>query len=437
MKHMDEETRYAIRRGLEAHRSLTEIAKEIGSAGSTVSREIRNHLTVRRTGGGGQPFNDCEERYFCEKRGICDGCFKDAKCRNCSLQCVTRCRSYVKENCPRLEKPPYVCNGCEKRAACTLEKRLYDPSAAQKEYEAVWAESHTGLSYTEEEIRYIDDMVSPLLLKGQSPAHILKNHADELMISESTLYRLLDDGLLRARNVDLPRKVRFRVRKKKRTLKVDKNCRSGRTYADFRSYLEEYPGTAVVQGDSVEGRKGGKVLLTIHFVKTELMLAYLRDRNDSASVTERFEWIRRTLGTENFRKLFPVLLLDNGPEFSNPNRIEYDFRIGKHCTRVFYCDPLQSQQKGSAERNHEFIRQIIPKGRSMDDLCQTDIDRMMDHINSYRRESLGWKCPYDAFAFFYGQEILDRLGLRKIDPDGVILRPSLLKRTVSDNEPDR
>ena len=73
MKHMDEETRYAIRRGLEAHRSLTEIAKEIGVAGSTVSREIRNHLTVRRTGGHGQPFNDCEGRYFCEKRSICAG----------------------------------------------------------------------------------------------------------------------------------------------------------------------------------------------------------------------------------------------------------------------------------------------------------------------------------------------------------------------------
>lgn len=437
MKHMDQEMRYAIRKGLEEHLSLTEIAKELGLAGSTVSREIRNHLVVRRSGGQGHPFNDCRNRFNCGLQGICEGCIKGMKCRYCSLQCVTRCRSYEKQTCERLEKPPYVCNGCRKRPLCTMEKHLYDPAFAQKEYETAWAESHTGLSYTEEEIRYIDRIVSPLLLKGQSPAHILQNHGDELMISESTLYRLLDDGLLRARNVDLPRKVRFLARKKPRTLKVDKLCRMGRTYADFNVYMEEHPGTAVVQGDSVEGVKGGKVLLTIHFVKTELMLAYIRDRNDSASVIERFKCLRKKLGMENFKKLFPVLLLDNGPEFSNPNMIEYDFDAGRHCTRVFYCDPLQSQQKGSAERNHEFIRQIIPKGRSMDRLSQKDVSLMMDHINSYRRESLGWKSPYEAFEFFYGRDILDRLALSKIDPDDVCLTPKLLKKAVTNDEPDR
>ena len=437
MKHMDQNTRYAIKKGLEEHLSITEIAKELGIAGSTVSREIRHHLTVRRTGGQGHPFNDCRKRFGCELRGICEGCLKDAKCQFCNLLCVTRCRSYEKQNCERLEKPPYVCNGCTKRPVCTMEKRLYDPAFAQKEYKAVWSESHTGLTYTEEEIRRIDRIVSPLLMKGQSPAHILKNHADELMISESTLYRLLDDGLLRARNVDLPRKVRFRARKKPRTLKVDKLCRVGRTYADFNAYLEAHPGTAVVQGDSVEGVKGGKVLLTIHFVKTELMLAYIRDHNDSASVIERFGYLREKLGLENFQKIFPVLLLDNGSEFSNPNMIEYDFDAGKHCTRVFYCDPQQSQQKGSAERNHEFIRQIIPKGRSMDHLCQKDISLMMDHINSYRRESLGWKSPYEAFEFFYGKDILDRLGLKKIRPDDVDLTTELLKGKVPGDESDR
>lgn len=437
MKHMNQDTRYAIKRGLEEHLSLAEIAKDLELSGSTVSREIRKHLIVRRAGGFGLPFNDCRKQFDCQLRGICEGCLKNGKCRYCSLQCVTRCSSYEKLVCERLKKPPYVCNGCPKRSSCTLEKHIYDPAFAQKEYETVWSESHTGLSYTEEEIRYIDKIVSPLLMKGQSPAHILRNHSDDLMISESTLYRLLDDGLLGAKNLDLPRKVRFRARKRPRTMKVDKLCRMGRTYADFNAYLEEHPGTAVVQGDSVEGVKGGKVLLTIHFVKTELMLAYIRDRNDSASVIERFKYLREKLGLNNFQKLFPVLLLDNGPEFSNPNLIEYDFRAGRHCTRIFYCDPQQSQQKGSAERNHEFIRQILPKGRSMNGLCQKDIDLMMDHINSYRRESLGWKSPYEAFAFFYGKEILDCLGLTRIDPDDVILKPDLLKWTVANDESNR
>ncbi len=210
MKHMNEETRYAIRKGLEDHLSFAEIARTLGLSGSTVSREIRNHLIVRRTGGAGRVFNDCVKRYRCEIRGICEGCFRDTKCKTCSLQCVTRYKAYEKESCARLEKPTYVCNGCVKRGSCTLEKRLYDPASAQKEYETVWAESHTGLSYTEEEIRYIDGIVSPLIEKRQSPAHILRSHADELMISESTLYRFLNDGLLHARTGSVQEKSRGR-----------------------------------------------------------------------------------------------------------------------------------------------------------------------------------------------------------------------------------
>ena len=109
------------------------------------------------------------------------------------------------------------------------------------------------------------------------------------MVSESTIYRLIDYNLFSARNIDLPRKVKYSKRKKAKDFKVDKLCRQNRTYDDFLKYCKEHPNLPVTQMDTVEGTKGGKVLLTIHFANAEFMIAFLRDSNDSQSVIDVFE----------------------------------------------------------------------------------------------------------------------------------------------------
>ena len=105
------------------------------------------------------------------------------------------------------------------------------------------------------------------------------------MCSEKTIYKLIDLGLLKVKNIDLPRKVRFRNRKKKTTVyKIDKHCLEGRRYEDFLAYMKQHPDTPVVQMDSVEGKKGGKVLLTLHFTNCSLMLAFIRNHNDASQL---------------------------------------------------------------------------------------------------------------------------------------------------------
>ena len=247
------------------------------------------------------------------------------------------------------------------------------------------------------------------------------------MISERTIYRLVDTRILSAMNIDLPRKVRYSARKKTVHPKVDKSCRIGRDYECYLTYIKDNPDTPVTQLDSVEGKKGGKVLLTIHFVKAEMMLAFLRDRNDSKSVINIFDSLYQILGLNNFSKLFKVCLADNGTEFSNPSAIECD-ELKKQRTRIFYCNPSAPYQKGSAERNHEFIRYFIPKGSDLGLYTQEDISRMMDHINSYARESLGDKCPYDMFSFLYGKDILDLLECHRIPPQDVTLNKSIFDK---------
>ena len=428
-KHLILDDRNKIQLMLDNKESFAAIAAALGKDPTTISKEIRNHLQYRRVGGIHLSYNSCSKRYTCQKSHICAECHASRKytlCRRCSM-CNSLCRDFEPEICRLLLKPPYVCNGCGKRSVCSLEKRFYSADFAHKEYREVLSESRTGISYSEDEIRYLDEFISPLIRKKQSPHHICVTNADSIMVSERTIYRLIDARIISAMNIDLPRKVRYSARKVQRHLKVDKSCRIGRTYEDFKGYLKEHPDLPVTQLDSVEGKKGGKVLLTIHFVKAELMLAFIRDHNDSQSVIDIFERLYFELRPDRFCELFKICLADNGTEFSNPRAIEYD-RQGNLRTHVFYCDPSAPYQKGSAERNHEFIRCFLPKGTDLDSYSQEDISLMMDHINSYSRESLGNKCPYDMFAFLYDREILDLLGCHKIPPQDVTLNRSIFHK---------
>ena len=251
--------------------------------------------------------------------------------------------------------------------------------------------------------------------------------------SSKTIYTYISAGVFDGvGNIDLPRKVRYKARRKAavQPLKKDKTCRIGRTYADYILFREENPDTPVVQMDSVIGKNGvdEKVLLTIHIVNCRLMLAFIRERNSASSVIEVFDQLKLKLGHDDFIRIFPVILTDNGSEFSDPVPIEIDRSSGEILTQVFYCDPNMSQQKGACENNHEFIRRIIPKGRSMNPYTQEDIDLMMSHINSYLRAELGGKSPYDMFEFLYGSDILDKLNIKRIDPRNVILKPELLSK---------
>lgn len=248
------------------------------------------------------------------------------------------------------------------------------------------------------------------------------------MLDEKTIYNYIDAGLLSVGNIDLPRKVRYRVRKKKKTVRVDKQCHLGRTYDDYLAYMEANPDTAVVQMDSVEGKKGGKVLLTIFFSNSELMLAFIRDHNTARSVTEVFNSLDTILGREAFQNIFPVILTDRGSEFTDPTAIECDWSTGELRTRIFFCDPQRSNQKGGCEVTHEMIRRVIPKSTSFDHLKQDDIDLMMSHINSYTRKKLNNRSAYQLFSTIHGEDVLIKLHQKLIPANEINLTPSLLKQ---------
>ena len=431
MKHFTYDDRLLIQRALTLGHSFSKIAEQTGKDRTSISREIRAHL---RYDGKKPARSRCKFRHEC--------IFDDpSKCpaprcpkRVCSLvcaQCAQYCDRYEPEICPKLLKPPYVCNGCEDRGGnnCLLAQRMYFAEYAHKLYKQNLSEARVGISLSDDEFRFIADNIIPLIKNGVSVPVVYEAYADQMPVSMRTLYDYIDKGYFDACNLDLHRKVRRRSTRQKSgpVLHVDKKCHVGRTYADFQAFLEEHPNAKVSEMDTVEGTKGGKVILTIYLRDCKLQLMFLRDSKTASEVTAAFIWLRKQLG-DSFPKILEVVLCDRGTEFTDPSSLEIDPNTGEVLCNVFYCDPQQTNQKSRCERNHEFIRYILPKGSSFDDLSQNDVSLLMNHINSLPRASLNARSPYQVFVSMYGIEAAEALGLRHIPLEELCLTPELLSK---------
>lgn len=428
-KHLTWEERHEIQRGLREHRTFTEIALLIGCSPGTISKEIRKHRYYKPINSTQRFYqNRCKYRESCRKRNIC-GKKKHYKCkipcRQCNA-CNERCPDFVDEPCPVEKKPPYVCNACGKSKNCLFDKYLYNADYAHREYQEELREARRGIDLTKEELIALDELVSPLVRKGQPIAHILKGHEDEIPCSERTLYEYVEKGYLSIRNLDLRRKVRYKKRKREQEAKPSPIKKSNHHYKDFQKELEENPGIRVVEMDTVIGTKGGKVLQTIYFREEKLMLAFLLESKEQKNTAGTFDLLEERLGTETFRELFPVVLTDNGTEFANPDLFEYG-ADGTRRMKLFYCEPRHSEQKGRIEKNHEYIRYVLPSGSSFDELTQEKVDLLMNHINNTARPGLQGRTPVQLALQHFGSDTAEKLKIRVIPTDDICLKPQLLK----------
>lgn len=183
--------------------------------------------------------------------------------------------------------------------------------------------------------------------------------------------------------------------------------------------------------DTVIGRKGGKTVMTINFTLCNFMVGFLLDFNRSSEVANVFDRLRETFAENSLdlKDLMPIILTDNGSEFSDVQSIENDGDIS-----LFFCDPMRSDQKARVEKNHTLFRDICPKGTSFDDYSQDTINLVFSHVNSVTRSSLNGKSPYEIFEFTYGEKITSLLGITKIPAREVIQSPMLLKKHVNNNK---
>lgn len=431
-KHLTLSDRVYIEQELLQGSTFRNIASVLHKDPSTISKEIRLHATMPKT--TSFKTHRCRQcRYFesCKMSSICkmSGCRQ--LCRSCDYnRYAMECKKYDPFKCPKLLKPPYVCNNCETRQACHDCKRYYHAIDAQHTYEKTLYDSRKGINLTPEELQELNDLISPLVLKGQPLSHIFAVHADEIPVCRRTLYNYFDQSVFKARNIDLPRRVRYKKRKKRsepRKKDYQQTYRNKRTYVDFERFMAAHPDVDVVEMDTVKGsRAAGKCLLTLLFRSCSFMIIILLPDCTQRSVINAINTLCDTLGIRTFKKYFPVILTDNGSEFKNPWDIEKN-EAGTHRTYVFYCDPYVSNQKAKLEKNHEYIRYVIPKGRSMYRYTQEDINLLASHINSTARDSLNGATPFDLAELLLDKKIPLLTGQFKVSPDDVMLKPVLIE----------
>jgi len=327
--------------------------------------------------------------------------------------------------CPLLDKAPFVCNGCPKRRQnCGFKKIFYLAKQAQKQYEQTLVEAREGTPLNSQTFWDMDKIISDGVKKGQHIYHILKTH--NLDVSSSTVYRHIRKGYLSIAPIDLARAVKFKDRRKNNLPSIPKEAKKGRSYEDFQNYLSLNQLDYWLEMDTVMGRMGGKVLLTFNLSFCNFIFARLLDNKTALEVTKHLYDIKNTLyqADKDFFQLFPVILTDNGGEFARVDDIEMDVR-GE--SKLFFCDPNRSDQKGRIEKNHTLIRDILPKGTYFDNLTQEDINLVCSHVNSVKRAALNGKSAYELFTFTYGEEISKLLGISKIPAEDVCQSSKLLQ----------
>ena len=381
-KHLTLSDRNDIQLGLERGETFKAIGQSILKDPTTVSKEVKRNRQVRES--------------------TCD-----------------------KLPCPLLNKATFVCNGCPKRRQnCGYKKIFYLAKQAQKQYEQTLVEAREGTPLNSKTFWDMDKIISDGVKKGQHIYHILKTH--NLDVSSSTVYRHIRKGYLSIAPIDLARAVKFKERRKSKLPSIPKEAKKGRSYEDFQNYLYLNQLDSWLEMDTVMGRRGGKVLLTFNLSFCNFIFARLLDNKTALEVTKHLYDIKNTLhqADKDFFQLFPVILTDNGGEFARVDDIEMDVR-GE--SKLFFCDPNRSDQKGRIEKNHTLIRDILPKRTSFDNLTQEDINLVCSHVNSVKRAALNGKSAYELFAFTYGEEIPKLLGISKIPAEDVCQSSKLLQ----------
>ena len=424
--------RMTIETGLVFKDSIIKIAKKINVHPSTVTREIKNNRSF--IAGFLPNGNDCRLSTRCHRLDVCSGCENnEGFCCYCTkVDCRTVCSKYISMRCYRFESVPYVCDACSERRQCTKNRYFYSARYADDLSNKRHSESRQGIRLTPEQLKELDELVTPLVKKGQSLSHIYSAHSNEIPVSLRSLYRMVDDCDLSIRAIDLRRKAKIKPRKKKKPpvdIMQTKGCRVGRTFEEFESFMSNKETLSAVEMDTVKGTRSiGKCLLTMIFRKSNMMLLFLLPNCRAQAVKDCFDFLEHGLGYDAFHRLFPAIITDNGSEFKHVDHLELSDSINLR-TRIFYCDPMASWQKPHIERNHEYIRYVIPKGKSMDSYSHEDITLLMNHINSAKRPSLGDRSPYETV----GKDDKDMnklMAIMKMHPianDEVHLLPALLK----------
>lgn len=415
--HLTVQERIIIEKGIENGSTKAAIALTIGKDKSTVGKEIKKHRELVHK--SSYKIN-CANMKNCSHNHVCDNC-----------------ADFKPFTCNRRDRSPGACNGCSKYTHCRYDKYRYKADFSHKKYREDLVDSRTGINMSYEECKAMADIIVPLIKAGHSPYHIVTNHP-ELNISEKTLYNYIENGIFREfglLDIDLRIKTKRKITKKasnKYKKREDKKYLNGRTYDDFINYTAENKNLSVVEMDTVYNNGStGPFMQTFKFLDYSFMFIVYQEEKTAKSMVEGVDLLEKILGEDLFSEEVAIIKTDRGSEFCDAEEFEKEENESRR-TRIFYCDPMASGQKGSLENNHKEIRYICPKENDLKDLglnSQEKANLIVSHINSQSKEHLKGKSPLEVMEFMNPalyQKFKD-FGIERINKDNIVLKPYLLK----------
>lgn len=415
--HLTVQERIIIEKGIVNGSTKAAIALTIGKDKSTVGKEIKKHRELVHK--SSYKIN-CANMKNCSHNHVCDNC-----------------ADFKPFTCNRRDRSPGACNGCSKYTHCRYDKYRYKADFSHKKYREDLVDSRTGINMSYEECKAMADIIVPLIEAGHSPYHIVTNHP-ELNISEKTLYNYIENGIFREfglLDIDLRIKTKRKITKKasnKYKKREDKKYLNGRTYDDFINYTAENKNLSVVEMDTVYNNGStGPFMQTFKFLDYSFMFIVYQEEKTAKSMVEGVDLLEKILGKDLFSEEVAIIKTDRGSEFCDAEGFEKEENESRR-TRIFYCDPMASGQKGSLENNHKEIRYICPKENDLKDLglnSQEKANLIVSHINSQSKEHLKGKSPLEVMEFMNPalyQKFKD-FGIERINKDNIVLKPYLLK----------
>ena len=415
--HLTVQERIIIEKGIENGSTKAAIALTIGKDKSTVGKEIKKHRELVHK--SSYKIN-CANMKNCSHNHVCDNC-----------------ADFKPFTCNRRDRSPGACNGCSKYTYCRYDKYRYKADFSHKKYREDLVDSRTGINMSYEECKAMADIIVPLIKAGHSPYHIVTNHP-ELNISEKTLYNYIENGIFREfglLDIDLRIKTKRKITKKasnKYKKREDKKYLNGRTYDDFINYTAENKNLSVVEMDTVYNNGStGPFMQTFKFLDYSFMFIVYQEEKTAKSMVEGVDLLEKILEEDLFSEEVAIIKTDRGSEFCDAEGFEKEENESRR-TRIFYCDPMASGQKGSLENNHKEIRYICPKEDDLKDLglnSQEKANLIVSHINSQSKEHLKGKSPLEVMEFMNPalyQKFKD-FRIERINKDNIVLKPYLLK----------
>lgn len=383
MKKLSIDERMFIQACLHKELNITEIAKRLNRNKSTISRELSRHFRLV----------EGPQRRYCSKIN----------------QVI-------------------VCNRCVSKRTCLFNKRYYDFKEANDKTERLRSESKRYTRLSKDKIKIIDDiLLDEVRNLKQSLHHVyVANPSLKNICSERTIRRLIYRHEVSIKPHELRKYVVFKheynYTPTKRILIKDLSVIVGRQYSDYLNYTNRHKSLNVAQYDSIIGQKTDyKALLTITLVKYNFQFGIVYYKDNPKDLVSKIKALFSKIGNDNVKRIFPINLSDNGIEFSNFNEIEYDVNGEKIC-RTYFTRPYKATDKPICEREHEYVRYFIPKGRSLNRLTQSHANYMFSQIASFVRKGQHDSTPYDLVRRRFGQEFLDSIGIQRIDKKKVNLR---------------